>query len=239
MQDPRLKIYTMPKPSAMNTKLSVVMMGASGAVGGEALKALLALKEVDQVTLLNRKNLSGVQDARLHQHAVDVLEPSSYAHLLGGHTTAICTLGVGQPSQMSKAEFVRIDKDAVLAFATACKQAGVRHFELLGSVGANATSASLYLRTKGELEQGLLALGFHRLSLFQPSMILTPTNRYGVQQAITLAVWPHLQPVLAGPLRKYRGIAVETLGAAFAHNLLQERYGNEVLHWDDFTALAR
>lgn len=62
----------------------------------------------------------------------------------------------------------------MLAFLQACKQAGVEHFELLGSVGANAKPSNFYLRTKGELEEGLKALGFARLSLFRPSMILTP-----------------------------------------------------------------
>ena len=78
---------------------------------------------------------------------------------------------------MSKAEFVHIDKDVVIAFATICKQNSVRHFELLGAVGTDSKSRSFYLRIKGELEEALVALNFERLSLFQPSMILTPTNR--------------------------------------------------------------
>lgn len=120
---------------------------------------------------------------------------------------------------MSKAEFVHIDKDVVIAFATICKQNGVRHFELLCAVGADSKSRSFYLRIKGELEDALVALNFERLSLFQPSMILTPTNRYGIQQALTLTFWPMLSPLLFGPLRKFRGVRVETLGAAMAKQL--------------------
>lgn len=56
------------------------------------------------------------------------------------------------------AEFLRVDKGAVLAFAVACTQAGVAHFELLGSVGADSASSR------------------HYQSIFQPSMILTPTK---------------------------------------------------------------
>jgi hypothetical protein len=57
-------------------------------------------------------------------------------------------------------------------------------------------------------------------------------------QGLTLAVWPKLQPALAGPLRKYRGIAVEKLGAAMANNLFTPGRGVEVLEWDAFVALA-
>jgi uncharacterized protein YbjT (DUF2867 family) len=108
------------------------------------------------------------------QPTVDVLNPQSYTHFLSGHDTAVCCLGVGEPSKTSKEEFIKIDKTAVLDFATACKAAGVRHFQLLSAVGADATSRSFYLKTKGELQNAIIALGFERTSFFQPSMILTP-----------------------------------------------------------------
>ena len=135
-------------------------------------------------------------DPAVKQEIVDVLDSSSYRHLVPGHDVAICTLGVGQPSKISKAEFVKVDRDAVIAFATACKQSGVKHFELLSSVAVDSKSGSFYLRTKGELQDALVALNFERLSLFQPSMLLTPTNRYGFGQGVLLALWPILTPLL-------------------------------------------
>jgi uncharacterized protein YbjT (DUF2867 family) len=173
------------------------------------------------------------------QHVVDPLDARSYARWLPGHQAAVCTLGVGQPSAMGEAEFVKVDRDAVIAFAKACKSAGVMHFELLSAVGADSASRSLYLRTKGELIDALSALGFERLCLFQPSMILTPTNRYGLLQGAMLAVWPHLNPVLAGPLRKYRGVRVEQLGAAMAQQLFTPGQGVQRLSWSDFGATIR
>lgn len=217
---------------------SVVMLGATGAVGQEVLQALLGLPQTVQVTTLGRRPLDIAAHDRLRQQVVDVHAPASYAPWLQGRQAAICTFGVGQPSKVSQAEFLRVDKDAVLAFALACKQAGVAHFELLGSVGADAASRSHYLRTKGELRDALVALQFKRLSIFQPSMILTPTNRYGLSQALTLALWPKLTVLLGGALRKYRGIAVGTLGAAMARNLLVPGPAVEILHWPEFMALT-
>jgi uncharacterized protein YbjT (DUF2867 family) len=244
----------MQDPHIPNTALRVVMLGASGAVGGEVLRALRGQSALKQLTLLNRRALPQLQSERaevptqaptqthspvIQQHVVDVLNPAAYQHLLPGHQAAVCTLGVGQPSKVSDAEFVRIDKDAVLAFASACKHAGVAHFELLSSVGVDAQSRSLYLRTKGELCDALVALRFERLSLFQPSMILTPTNRYGLMQALTLALWPRLNPLLGGTWRKYRGIRVEQLGAAMANHLFTSGHGVERLQWDEFIALTQ
>ncbi len=226
----------------MTQALSVVMMGASGAVGGHVVSTLLAMPELKRLSLLGRREMAvgpSTSQAEVMQHVVNIESPDTYVEFVAGHDAAVCTLGVGQPSQMSQAEFVHIDKEVVIAFATLCKQNGVRHFELLGAVGADPQSRAFYLRTKGELEAALIALKFDRLSLFQPSMILTPSNRYGIQQALTLALWPMLSPVLAGPLHKYRGVRVETLGAAMAKQLATQGRGVQRLRWDDFITLAK
>jgi uncharacterized protein YbjT (DUF2867 family) len=222
----------------MTTKHRIVMMGATGAVGGHAARALAARPEVAQLTLLGRRKVEGNWGANVVQHVVDVMDPSSYGERLSGCETAVCTVGVGESSKVSKETFVRVDKTLVLDFAKCCKEAGIGHFELLGSVAADPKSRSFYLRTKGELVEGLRALNFNRLSVFQPSMILTPQNRYGFSQAVVLKMWPWLSPLLFGPLRKYRGIPVGRLGRAIAHNVFTGGRGFEVLHWDEFHALA-
>lgn len=218
----------------MNDPISVVMIGGTGAVGGQVVEALCKLDAVSRVTLLGRSEVPGVNRAKVRQHIVDVLDPSSYEEPVMGHTVAISTFGVGQPSKMSKEEFTRIDKTAVVDFASACKRSGVRHFQSLGSIGINENARSFYLRSKGQLEAELRALRFERLSLFHPSMILTPTNRYGIMQGITLKVWPVLSRLFFGPLRKLRGIHTSTLGRAFANNVLHPGAAVEVLEWDDF-----
>lgn len=218
--------------------LTIVMIGASGAVGSEVVKTLLTTPALHCLTLLGRRTLALQASTPVQQHIVDVLQAESYASLLAGHQIAICTLGVGQPSKVSKVEFLKIDKQAVLDFAKACKNAGVKHFQLLASVGIHAQSSSFYLRSKGELVEEIKALQFERFSIFEPSMILTPTNRYGILQGITLMLWPLLNPLLVGGLRKYRGVNVETLGQAIARNVLVPQKGIEHLRWDDFQEIA-
>jgi putative NADH-flavin reductase len=213
------------------------MLGASGAVGTETLQALLQVKNIRPLTLLGRKSISTINVDFVQQHKISIFETSSYRDYLPGHNAAICTLGVGEPSKMSKEEFVKIDKIAVLNFAVECKKAGIKHFELLASVGIHPKSKSFYLRTKGELVEELKALNFARLSIFQPSMIFTPINRYGIAQAITLKVWPLLKPFLMGRLRKYRGISVKVLGQAMAKNLFLEGKAYEILQCNEFYSI--
>ncbi len=222
-----------------NSDLAVIMMGATGAVGSEAVKTLVNIPQLKRLTLLGRRPVENLNSDVVIQHKIDVTKPETYTNLIAGHESAICTLGVGQPSKISQEAFLKIDKIAVIDFAKACKNAGVRHFELLSSVGIDASSSNFFLRTKGELVEELKALNFERLSIFQPSMILTPTNRYGIGQAITLAIWPLLKPLLFGSMKKYRGVKVETLGAAFAGNLLRENAGLEYLNWENFEEIVQ
>lgn len=223
----------------MKEYYSIVMIGATGAVGGEAAKVLSEMPQIERLTLLGRRENENLKGSSITQHVIDLFDPSSYQELLTGHDIAICTLGVGQPSKMSKEDFVRIDRDVVLNFASSCKKEDIQHFELLSSVGVNSKSASFYLRTKGELENGLRELNFNRLSLFHPSMILTPENRYGLSQKLTLMTWPFVSKLFVGNLRKFRGIPVDILGASIAKNTTAEKSGVEILEWSDFNKLGK
>jgi len=225
----------------MSHSNAIIMLGATGAVGNHTALTLSKMPSVKQLTLLGRRPAENVVGQSVFQHEIDIFSPKSYEPFLHGHGTAICTLGVGQPSTMSKDEFVKIDKNAVLDFAIACKKAGVAHFELLSSVGVSSTSSSFYLRTKGELEESLKELGFERLSLFHPSMIMTPTNRYGLSQALTRLVMPLLDPLFIASFNKLRSISAARLGIAIAMNLLQNNHATdlEILHWSDFMVLSK
>lgn len=220
------------------TKRSVVMLGATGAVGSQVVKSIIELNLASKITLLGRREIKNLNTDYIEQYTADIFDPQSYDKYIRDHDTAICTLGVGQPSQVSKEDFIRIDKSAVLDFAKLCKKNGVEHFELLSSVGINHNSSNLYLRTKGELAEELKALHFKRLSIFQPSMIITPQNRYGLSQAIILGLWPIIDKLFIASLKKYKGIKVEKLGKAIAINLTRPHKGVEMLVWQDFQEIV-
>ncbi len=215
-----------------------ILLGSTGAVGGHVLAELLRSPAFVAVTTVGRR-VAELADppAKLVQHAVSLDDPASYHPFLAGNDAAICTLGVGQPSKMARDEVWKIEVDYVMGFAKACREEGVKHFSLMTSVGTDAKSSIDYLKMKGVLEDRVKALSFERASFFQPSMLLTPRNRYGVTQALTLAVWPKIGWALVGGLRRYRGITVEDLGRAIVLNAAREGQGVETYTWDDFQAI--
>jgi uncharacterized protein YbjT (DUF2867 family) len=221
----------------------VLLFGGTGAVGGEVLKTLLLLPEAGRITALGRRKVDlppgSDPSHKLAQETTDLNNPAAYSGYLKDQSRAICALGVGQPSKITREEFARIDRDLVLSIARSCREAGVKSFTLLSALGADARSAFFYPKVKGQLEDGLRELKFERLRLFRPSMILTPTNRYDWKQGIMLWAWPLLDPVLIGPLAKARGIRVEELGKAMALDAVAgDGQGEKIFYCADFKFLA-
>ncbi|MCB9261771.1 MAG: NAD(P)H-binding protein [Flavobacteriales bacterium] len=224
-----------------NNSISVVMLGATGMAGSYVLKALLQQPyKIHRITLLGRRKIENLEtgNIQVEQYEVDVFNPETYKSYLNGHTVAICTLGVGEPSKVSREELVKVDKKAVIEFASHCKNSGVQHFEILSSVGANSKSRNFYLKVKGELQEELSKLDFKRLSVFQPSMILTPTNRFGFTQWLMLRLFPLFKPLMQGSMTKYRGIAVQSLGEAMALNIFNQKSKEEILQWKEMENLT-
>uniref|UniRef100_A0A0B6ZBY7 NAD(P)-binding domain-containing protein n=2 Tax=Arion vulgaris TaxID=1028688 RepID=A0A0B6ZBY7_9EUPU len=69
-------------------------------------------------------------------------------------------------------DYVRINKDYVVNSAQIAKEQGCKHFTIITSKGSNKSSFLHALRIKAELEAGLEAINFERLSIFRPAKIL-------------------------------------------------------------------
>ena len=225
----------------MSDSRSAVVLGGTGAVGSAVVRALLAGDVWRRVTVLVRRAdaLSEIKDSRLERRVVDVLDPRQYEEFLPGHGVAFCTLGIGEPSQVAREEFKRVDLDGAAAFAAAGRRQGVTHFLLLTAVLANAKSSIYYTRLKGEVEERVREEEFPRASFFRPSMLVTPTNRYGFTQGVLLVLFPFIDLLLVGPLSRFRSIKVSDLGKAMVRHAERPGAGVEVLEWKEFQAVLR
>lgn len=145
--------------AALNARQSILLAGATGLVGGLVRELLPAAIPVSRRPIPGRSGV--VAD-------FDDLPPLPPARI------AICALGTTRAKAGSDAAFRAVDHDAVLAFARAAHAAGAMHFILVSSVGADPDSRLLYPRTKGEVEAALSAMGFARLDILQPGLLIGP-----------------------------------------------------------------
>jgi uncharacterized protein YbjT (DUF2867 family) len=151
----------------------LVIIGATGMVGGYALRYALDHPAVGRVMSIGRKKL-GLSHPKLvevlHQ---DFADCSTLTEALSGQDAAIFCLGA-YTGAVPDAEFRKITVDYPIEFArvlhASSPDAG---FSFLSGSGADPTGRSrwAFARYKGEAENALLAAGFLHVYIFRPAYI--------------------------------------------------------------------
>jgi uncharacterized protein YbjT (DUF2867 family) len=167
----------MNTPAAGQMRLAIV--GATGMVGGYALRYALDLPAVERVTSINRRK-TGIShpklDEVLHQ---DFSDCSALARPLAGQDAAVFCLGTYTGS-VTDAEMRTITVDYTVEFARVFRGSSPdASFSFLSGSGADPTGRSrmAFARYKGEAEKALLGSGFPRLYIFRPAYIYPVRSR--------------------------------------------------------------
>ena len=153
------------------TKLTALLAGASGLVGGECLRRLLAADAYSTVTVVTRRSLGSLaQHPKVREIVVDFERLDRVrAGLRADHV--FCALGTTIRKAGSQAKFHQVDFEYPRHLAELALANGARHFSLVSALGASAKSGVFYSRVKGELEDALRAMGWPSLCLLRPSVI--------------------------------------------------------------------
>jgi uncharacterized protein YbjT (DUF2867 family) len=150
---------------------TVAIAGASGVVGRQVLARLLAHPAVEAVVAVGRRP-PATAHPKLTVRGVEFgAQERIVAAFPEGLDVAFCCLGTTIRQAGSQSAFRAIDREAVVAFAAAARERGARRFVLLSSIGADPSTRNFYLRTKGEAEQAVRALGFPQLTILRPSLL--------------------------------------------------------------------
>jgi uncharacterized protein YbjT (DUF2867 family) len=214
-----------------------LLAGASGLTGSHALEALLAAPEIARVVAISRRSLRR-EHTRLANRIVQFERLE--AQLKGvSCDVALCCLGTTRRQAGSAEAFRAVDVDCVLSFARAAKAAGARRFVVVSSVGANPAARNFYLRTKGEMEQQLLTVGFESLDILQPSLLIGWRGEVRPLELAALVVMPLANPLLRGKYLPYRAISARTLASAMLGATRSGRRGVQRYDWEGLQALAR
>jgi uncharacterized protein YbjT (DUF2867 family) len=151
----------------------LVIVGATGMVGGYALRFALDNSAVKSVTSIGRKRL-GISHPKLNEvlHQ-DFADCSAIADSLSGQDGTVYCLGTYTGS-VSDAELRKITTDYTVEFARVLRASSPdAAFSFLSGSGADPTGRSriAFARYKGEAEKLLLAAGFPQVYIFRPAYI--------------------------------------------------------------------
>lgn len=216
----------------------VLLAGATGLVGGQVLARLLARPDGPGVLAPVRRALA-VSHARLRPLPA-APSPAELEEAAGGPLSAyVCCLGTTLKRAGSREAFLAVDRDLVLGLGELARAQGARQAVLVSSVGASAQSNNFYLRVKGEAERGLAALGFERVDCLRPGLLLGERSEARRAEALGQRLAPLLNPLLRGPLRRYRAIEAADVAAAAVALLGAPGEGRYVHEHAALLALAR
>lgn len=210
-----------------------LIVGATGLIG----RAVIECFGSNPVAVLARREVDGLAV----QHKQLVAPPDRWADIIAAEKPAvlISCLGTTIRQAGSQAAFRAVDHDLVLAAARGAKAGGTPHMVLVSSVGAAAKSGNFYLRTKGETEDDLRALGFDRLDLIRPGLLRG--DRPGPQrlgEGIATIAAPLTDALLQGSFRRYRSISSDSVAAAIVALARQGGSGVHIHENDAICALA-
>jgi uncharacterized protein YbjT (DUF2867 family) len=175
-------------------QMRLVIVGASGMVGGYALRYGLENATVTSVTTIGRKRL-GISHPKLTEvvHR-DFADCSSLVDTLSGQDAAIFCLGA-YTGTVSDAELRSITVDYTVEIARVLYRSSPgAAFSFLSGDGADPTGRSRipFARYKGEAENALLAAGFPHVYIFRPAYIypVEPRKEPNFSYRLLRAIYP-------------------------------------------------
>ena len=210
----------------MTSRHSLLLVGATGAVGTAVLEQALEWREIRSIVAPTRRPLSR-RAAKLDN---PVFDPTA---LTGGEgfwtcDAVICTLGTTIRAAGSQAEFARIDRDLPILIGRFAKAAGASRYALNSSLGASPTG-NFYLRTKAEAEQGVIDLGFASTTIVRPSLIDAEREQSRPAEHLGVLFARVLKPVIP---KKYRVVTPQQIAAALLRGALAGEPGVHVVESD-------
>ena len=217
----------------------LLIVGATGMVGGYALRDALENSAVGSVMSIGRRKL-GISHPKLTEviHR-DFADCSALAGVLSDKDAAVFCLGTYTGS-VAEADLRRITVDYTIEFARVlhASSSGAA-FSFLSGSGADPTGRSRmpFARYKGEAENALLAAGFPHVYLFRPAYIypVEPRKEPNFSYRLLRTVYPAFRTLFPNQV-----IRADDLARAMVDVVVREtgQRGGSILENRDIRAMV-
>jgi NADH dehydrogenase len=206
---------------------SVLVVGGSGFIGRHLVAALAAQGIRVAVPSRHReraKHLILLPTVEVIE--ADVFAPGELERLAYGKQAVVNLVGILHSRRGRRDErgpndygpdFARVHVELPQAIVAACRAQGVRRLLHISALGVSAAAPSEYLRSKAIGEQAVLAADDLDVTVFRPSVVFGPEDRF-LNQFAHLA---RLMPVLAIPCpqARFQPVYVQDVARAMARAL--------------------
>ncbi len=214
---------------------NILIVGASGLVGGEILKNLKTTN--NDLILLSRKKL--LCENSINQIVIDFENIDSLDANLKVDEIYIA---IGQKLSLSelvyikknnRKSFVNVDYNYIKKVAEFAKNCGANSVGLISAIGANTKSLNTYLKVKGDVEQEIKLVGYKKIIIAHPSHLLG--KRAGEDIPMNVKVFEQITNLfgflLIGSLQKFRNVEAKKVAKAIISKMDSVEEG---IHYIDY-----
>jgi uncharacterized protein YbjT (DUF2867 family) len=202
---------------------SVILVGSSGLIGSNLLSELIQSEAISEILLLVRRS-TDVSSSKVKELIVNFEKTNSYSIDIQADIIYSC-LGTTKSETPNSSLYRQIDLEYPLNLAKLGQMNGVAQFHIISSLGADAGSSNSYLKLKGELEQELKKLSMSSLHIYQPSFLIGERKKDRLADKIMKPVFRLIDPLLIGPLKKYRSIKAADVARVMLNQSIKDLKG--------------
>ncbi len=195
---------------------NAILIGATGLIGQNLLMKLLADENYNEILVISRKRLN-VTDPKLREIIINFDELANYSTEITGDVV-FCSLGTTIKRTPDLAVYRKIDYQYPLDVARIAFANGAKQYHLVSAMGADVKSRLFYSRTKGEVERDLQKIPFEAIHIYRPALLDGDRKEERAAENIMIGLFRLINPILIGPLKKYRSIKIEKVAEAMLSN---------------------
>ncbi len=204
--------------------MHALVIGATGATGKDLVEQLMKDDSFKKVDVFVRRPLD-IQHNKLTIQVIDFDQPDEWRDLVIGDVLFSC-LGTTIKAAGSKEAQWKVDYGYQYEFAKAAKENGIERYVLVSAEFASPKARSFYSKMKGELEEAVKELGFSRLSIIKPPILMRKDSDRNFE-VLGLKIIQLVNK--AGLLRSQQPLPTEVLAQAMINSAKQTTSTNEAL----------
>lgn len=207
---------------------TAIIFGVTGLTGKALLQNIVEDDRYSKIYIVTRRPC-GFIHPKVEEILFNYKDFKEMPSIKADHV--FCCLGTTIKKAGSKEAQQIIDRDYPIEIAKYAHTLGAEKMVTVSSIGADAKSSNFYLRTKGEMEEGV-KLNFKHSVFVRPSFLLGNREEMRIGEKIGIALFSIINPLLFGSLSKYKGIQVSQLSKAMINACFNKT--EEVLYYKDF-----
>ena len=195
-------------------------------MGNEIVKNLVEDERYEKVTLLNRRNVE-IEHEKITFEFMDFRDIHKSWDMIKCDDLFYC-IGTTMNQARKKNEFFKIEHDYCINIAKIANHNKVKQFFYISSKGANSKSIFFYNKTKGQIEEDLIKIGFPALHIFRPSVLLGKRSEFRFFESLAKGFLRTFNFLMLGFLKEIKAMPATLLAKMMIATASENKKGTHI-----------